>query len=327
MKVLVIGGTRFIGRTLVTTLVRTGHKVTLFHRGRSPSPFGKNVTELFGDRHDPESVRRALAGTSFDGVVDVAYDAQHQTGSREVALIAGALGDRRPRYVYVSSVSVYRDAKMGTREESPRGGPPGTYAGAKFEAEERLLEEHRAGRIDLTMVRPCLVYGPWNPLQREAWLWDRILAGRPVILPDDGSTMFHWVSVGDVAWALSHGLTDPAASGEAFNVGEAEPISHEAFVDRLAEVAGREVQKVRVPRARLKELGGQASGTRLYFGQSLDFGESFGEDVSKARNMLGFRPTEARVGWREAFEWYLREGRTKEPDFSFESTVLGSSLG
>ncbi len=323
MRVLVIGGTRFIGRATVSELLRRGHQVTVFHRGQSPNPFGDQVTERLGDRRDRASVERALGSGDFDGVLDIAYAWDARTGAQEVAYVANALARPPERYVYLSSVSVYGEGPMPLTEDSRRDPMLGAYSEDKIAAEDYLFEAHRQGRLPVSIVRPPFVYGPWNNIPREAWFWDRILAGRPVLVPDGGQTLFQWAAAKDVAWALAECLTDPAAAGQAFNIAEADPVTHAGFVDRLARVAGRTVEKVSVPRKRIQQLGGSAMGSRMYFGATLDAEVDFSVSIAKARRLLGFRPTDPMEGLAETFRWYLDHDRGRSPKFTFDKEVLG----
>lgn len=323
VRVLVIGGTRFIGRATVPELLDRGHEVTIFHRGQTPSPFGDRVSELLGDRLDPASLRRALNGHAFDGVIDIAYPWDSRTGSRELAYVADALHRAPERYVYLSSVSVYGDGPLPLTETSRRDPMLGAYSEDKIAAEDFLFEAHRSGRFSASIVRPPYVHGPWNNIPREAWFWDRILADRPVIVPDGGTTLFQWAAARDVAWSLAECLENPAAGGQAFNIAEAEPLTYAAFLDRLASIAGKTVEKVPVPRKRLHELGGSQLGSRMYFGATLDAEVDFSVSIEKARRLLGFRPTDPTEGLREAYEWYLQNDRHRSPKFTFDKEVLG----
>ena len=323
MRVVVIGGTRFIGRHTVPALLDRGHDVTVFHRGTTPSPFGNRVGELLGDRLDRTSVERALRGERFDAVVDITYAWDARTGAKEIGYVADALDGAAKRYVYLSSVSVYGDGPMPLREDGPRDATLGAYSEDKIAAEDYLFDAHRHGRFDVAIVRPPFVYGPWNNIPREAWFWDRILAGRPVIVPDDGQTRFQWAAAKDVAWALATCVEHPAATGQAFNIADAEPLTHAAFIDRLAEVAGRPVEKVPVPRKRLHALGGGSLGPGMYFGATLDAEVDFSVSIEKARRLLGFEPTDPREGLAETFAWYLANDRGRSPKFTFDKEVLG----
>ena len=323
MRVLVIGGTRFIGRHTVEELLRRGHAVTVFHRGKTPNPFGDRVTDLLGDRLDGDAVRRAIGDLGFDAVVDIAYAWDARTGAREIGYVADALDGVISKYVYLSSVSVYADGPAPLVEDGRRDPMLGTYSEDKIATEDYLLAAHRDRRFDVSVIRPPYVYGPWNGIPREAWFWDRIVAGRPVIVPDGGRTLFQWAAAKDVAWALGECLENPAANGQAFNIAEAEPVTHAEFIDRLAGVAGRPVEKVFVPRNRIRELGGSAMGSRMYFGATLDAEVDFSVSIEKARALLGFRPTDPAEGLSETFRWYLENDRGRSPKFSFDKEVLG----
>ncbi len=323
MRVVVMGGTRFIGRHTVQALLDRGHTVTLFHRGKTPNPFGDRVDELLGDRLNRESVRQALGGSRFDAVVDIAYVWDSRTGAKEIGHVADALDGSAGAYVYLSSVSVYGDGPMPLTEESRRDPSMGTYSEDKIAAEDYLFEAHRRGRFNVSVIRPPFVYGPWNAVPREAWFWDRILAGRPVIVPDAGKTLFQWAAAKDVAWALAECLENPAAKGEAFNIAEAQPLTHAEFVDRLARVAGMAVEKVPVPRSRIHALGGGAIGASMYFGATLDAEVDFSVSIDKARRLLGFEPTNPMEGLKDTFAWYLANDRGRSPKFTFDKEVLG----
>jgi nucleoside-diphosphate-sugar epimerase len=323
MRVLVIGGTRFIGRHTVQQLLDRGHEVTVFHRGKTPSPFGTRVGELLGDRLDRDSVSRALRGTPFDAVVDVAYAWDSGTGAREIGYVADAVQGGAQRYVYLSSASVYADGPTPLTEESRREPSLGSYSEDKIAAEDYLTQAHREGRFDVSLIRPPFVHGPWNNIPREAWFWDRILAGRPVIVPDEGKTVFQWAAAKDVAWALAECLENPAAKGQAFNIAEAESVTHAEFIDRLAAVAGKPVEKAFVPRERIRVLGGSAFGSTMYFGATLDADVDFRVSIEKARRLLAFEPTDPLKGLAEAYAWYLANDRGRSPKFTFDRAVLG----
>ncbi|HII39884.1 MAG TPA: NAD-dependent epimerase/dehydratase family protein [Thermoplasmata archaeon] len=323
MRVLVVGGTRFIGRHTVKELLRRDHEVALFHRGQTPNPFGDRVTELLGDRQDRGSVERALEGQRFDGVVDIAYAWSSRTGAREVSHMVDALTPPPERYVYLSSVSVYGDGPLPLREDGRRDPSLGAYSEDKIAAEDYLFEQQKRGRLSVSMVRPPFVYGPWNDIPRETWLWDRILADRPVILPDEGRTLFQWAAARDVAWGLAECLQNPEADGQAFNIAEAEPVTHAEFIDRLARVAGKPVEKLPVSRKRIHELGGSSMGSSMYFGATLDAETDFSVSIEKAQKILGFRPTDPKEGLAEAFRWYLANDRGRMPKFTFDKKVLG----
>src|SRR4051794_39990786 len=108
MDVLVIGGTLFIGRALVTEPIKTRHQGTVLHR-KSKSELPKKVANLVADRNDPAAVKAALTGRHFDVVFDNVYDWERGTTAAQVEATARACGDRLRRYVFMSSVAAYGD--------------------------------------------------------------------------------------------------------------------------------------------------------------------------------------------------------------------------
>src|SRR5579872_6093209 len=109
MKVLVIGGTQFIGRSLVQELLKAGHQVTVLHR-KPKHDLNKRVQNLAADRNDPDQVRAAIEGRRFEIVFDNAYDWERGTTAAQVeAAVKAASGDRLVRYIYMSSVAAYGD--------------------------------------------------------------------------------------------------------------------------------------------------------------------------------------------------------------------------
>src|SRR5436190_2991591 len=108
MRVLVIGGTSFIGRLLVAELLKGGHEVTVMHR-RPKHDLGKRVGNIMADRNDPSSVRSALRFQSFQVVFDNVYDWERGTTAAHVEgtvqAVMASSGDRLTRYVFMSSVA------------------------------------------------------------------------------------------------------------------------------------------------------------------------------------------------------------------------------
>ena len=108
MKVLVIGGTLFIGRSLVGELVKAGHEVTVLHRRRTHD-LGKKVANIQCDRNDPDATQRALRNTRFEIVLDNVYDWERGTTASQVEATVRACGDHIERYIFMSSVAAYGD--------------------------------------------------------------------------------------------------------------------------------------------------------------------------------------------------------------------------
>jgi 2'-hydroxyisoflavone reductase len=319
-RVLVIGGTLFIGRALVNQLLERGDEVVIMHRG-SGTPYGARVGEIRCDRNDIAAVRAALEGQTFHVVYDNVYDWQRGTTADQVAATALAASVGLRRYVFTSSIAAYGGG-TDHDERDPLAPPdhPDDYGRNKAESERALFALHREKGIPVATLRPAFVYGPHNPFDREAFFWDRIVAGRPVIIPGDGSRTMQWVHVDDVARAAIAAAAMDVAIGAAYNLGNAPPVTQLEFVRVLARAAGREVRPVHIPRDRILGAGGGLMAPPLYFGAFLDL-PPLTVRTSRVRTELSLDLTPLEEGLRSTFAWY--EGRSRPAvDYSWEDRLL-----
>ncbi|MCW5977766.1 MAG: NAD-dependent epimerase/dehydratase family protein [Bryobacteraceae bacterium] len=323
MKVLVIGGTLFIGRVLVRNLLAGGHDVAVLHR-KDAHGFGPDVENLTADRNDPDSVRRAVGSRRFDAVFDNVYDWERGTTAEHVAGSARACGGNLSRYVFLSSVAAYGDG-LDHRPDDPLApdGHPIAYVRHKASSERALFRMRHQEGLPVVTIRPPFVYGPENPFYREAFFWDRLEAGRPIVIPDDGSRFMQFAYVSDVAWLCERVLSAPAAVGRAFNVGNDRPVTQLEAVRAVAAPAGKEPRLVMVPRARIEEAGGSAMGPdNLYFGEYWDL-PPITMRIDDTRRLLGFEPTDFGRGLSETYAWYRSQPK-RRPDYSFEDRLLAA---
>ena len=321
-RVLVIGGTLFIGRTLVEQLLERGDDVVIMHRG-ARTPFGERVGEIRCDRNDSAAVAATLASERFDVVYDNVYDWQRGTTGDQVVANALAVADGLKRYVFLSSVAVYPPG--GDFDEAATLVPsdyPNLYGAQKADSERALFALHREQNVPVTTLRPAFVYGPYNPFEREAFFWDRILAGRPIIVPDDGTRTMQWAHAGDVARALMAAADKDVANGNAYNLGNYPAITQLEFVETLARVAGRKPQLSHIPRTDIEQAGGQLLAPPLYFGAFLDI-PPITVLVDRAREELGVEARPLAEGLRDTFRWYQQQPRPA-PDYSWEDRLLAA---
>jgi len=323
MKVLVIGGTQFIGRRLVTELLKAGHSVSILHR-RSKHNFSKRVENLAADRNDAAAVRRVVSDRRFEVVFDNVYDWQRGTTAAQVEATAHAMGSHVERYVFMSSVAAYGDG-LNHYEGDPLAPDNHSepYVRNKAMTERALLRLHRKTGFPVVTFRPPFVYGPENPFYREAFFWDRLRAGRPIVIPGDGTRLMQFLHVKDLVAACLRAIEVEEAVGEAFNVGNPKPLTQVEAVREIARAAGKKPELVRVPRERIAALGGSAMNHPLYFGEYLDV-PPITENVSKLQRVLGVRLTAFTTGLRETYRWYLRQPRRKI-DFSLEDRLISSA--
>jgi nucleoside-diphosphate-sugar epimerase len=321
MRILVIGGTQFIGREIVRHLVDRGHDATVLHR-KDRHDLGAEVRNLQADRSDLAKVSALISQGRFDAVFDIAYDWQKGTPADHVEAAARSCGDQLQRYVFMSSIAAYEPG-LDLRETSPLApeNSPNPYVQHKVTAERRLFRMHAETGFPVATFRPPFVHGPRQPFYREQFFWDRLLDGRPIILPDGGHGMMPWVYVSDLAEACGRAMEVPEAAGEAFNIGHVEPTTQRGFVEMLARVAGVEATLVPVARDKIAAAGGQFAGSHnLYFGEYLDL-PPYSANVDKARRLLGTTPTPFETALRHGFAWYQTQPR-RPVDYSLEDRLL-----
>jgi len=321
--VLVIGGTLFIGRTLVKELVRAGHEVTVLHR-KSRHNLGKKAGNIMADRNDAEAMKRALAGKNFDVVFDNVYDFERGTTAAQVEGTARACGNNLHRYIFMSSVAAYGDGLNHYEGDAlAPDNHPDPYVRNKAMTERMLFRMHQRHGLPVVTFRPPFIYGPGNPFYREAFFWDRMRLARPIIIPGDGHRLMQFVYVKDLVRALIRAMEVPNAEGEAFNIGDSRPLTQAEVVQSLAAAAGKPSQMVRIPREAIAHLGGNPMGDPAYFGVYFDL-PPITEKMGKAVRLLGVRPTPFEEGLKETWRWYLRNrnSRFPEPDFTFEDRLM-----
>lgn len=208
MRLLILGGTEFVGRAVTEAALARGWDVTVFHRGRHAPPPG--VTELLGDR-TTEGGLAALAGTGKGPGGGYAWDLVVDTWSGAPSAVRDAarlLADRAARYAYVSSRSVYdHPAPAGLPEEgplvvsaSPDAGGDVSYPLAKRGGELAALDAFGDRAL---LARAGLILGPWENIGRLPWWLLRIARGGPVLAPGTPDLMLQYIDARDLAnWLL-----------------------------------------------------------------------------------------------------------------------------
>jgi len=321
MNILVIGGTNFIGRHLVNTLIKGGHETAILHR-KPTHDFGKKVTNLQGDRNDVNSLRSLLSGKSYDAVFDLAYDWERGTPAQAVQSMAHLLTGNCGRYVFMSSVAAYGDGlnhhegdALADDDYNDR------YSREKAQSERALFRLHQRHGTPVVTIRPPFVYGPGNPYYREQFFWDRMRDKRPIILPGDGRRLMQFVYVKDLVAAIIASLGTPNTVGHAFNVANSRALTQLEVVELMAKAAGKTFEVVRVPRERILRSGGHPLGPNLYFGQYFDL-PPITTLVAKAQRVLRFKPVPFAEGLVETFKHYQRHHKKTNIDYSFEDSLL-----
>jgi nucleoside-diphosphate-sugar epimerase len=246
MRILVLGGTSFVGRAIAEDAVGTGAEVTLFGRGRTGTELFPGVPRLAGDRDTGDY--RALESGTWDAVVDCSgYVPRH------VGQAMDALGDRIGRYLFISSHAVYRHEELqpGSTEDWPRRPPvrdteeldDRTYGPLKVACEDDVTARFgdRA-----TIVRPGKVAGPHDTQDGLTYYVRRAARGGRVALPADPEQPVQVVDSRDLARLVVRLIQDDRP-GAFHAVGPAEPVTLGGLIGACARAAGTTVQIVRVP--------------------------------------------------------------------------------
>ncbi|UKY51543.1 NAD-dependent epimerase/dehydratase family protein [Streptomyces inhibens] len=245
MRILILGGTSFVGRAIVEDALRTGAEVTLFGRGKTGTDLFPGLTRLIGDRDTGDYA--ALCDGSWDAVVDVSgYVPRH------VGQAMDALGDRVGRYLFISSHAVYARTGVapGSTEDTPRRPPvrdteelvEETYGRLKVACEDDVLARYGARA---TIVRPGKVAGPYDPSDMFTYWARRAARGGRVALPADPGQPVQIIDSRDLARLVVQLLADDRP-GAFHAVGPAEPVTLGGLIETCARVAGSQVEIVRV---------------------------------------------------------------------------------
>ena len=321
MKVLVIGGTLFIGRALVEELLKAEHEVAVLHR-KAKHDFGRRVDNIMADRNDGDAMRETLSTRRFNVVFDNVYDWERGTTAEQVEATARALGDRLTRYIFISSVGAYGDG-LNHKESDPLAPDYHAipYVRHKATTERLLFRMHAQTGLPLVTFRPPFVYGPGNPFYREQFFWDRLRAGRSIVIPGDGHRLMQFVYVHDLVAAMVRAMEEPRAVGEAFNIGDSKPITQVELVEKLARAANVEPTLARVPRESIQQAGGNAMEEPFYFGEYFDL-PPITENIGKVTRMLKVRMTPFETGLKETYRWYTRNHKPRTAGFEFDDKLL-----
>jgi 2'-hydroxyisoflavone reductase len=287
MRLLVLGGTKFLGRAVVRAALAGGHEVTLFNRGRTNAGLFPDVEHLVGDR---DGGLGALAGRTWDAVIDTSgYVPRLVRASAE--LLRGAVD----HYVFVSSISVYAEplvagadehAPVARRDVETEEVTGETYGALKVACEDAVREVF-AGAF--TNVRSGLIVGPHDPTGRFTYWPLRLARGGDVLAPGAPDRLVQLVDARDLGAWLVHAATARVV-GDFNATGPAEPLMMRGLLDACREVSGSDATLTWIPDGFLLEHG---AGPWLELPLWLAAAEAplLQVDVSRALGQgLAFRP-------------------------------------
>ncbi|MCC0175451.1 NAD-dependent epimerase/dehydratase family protein [Waterburya agarophytonicola K14] len=309
MRILIMGGTRFIGVYLTKVLVDRGHEVVLFNRGNHPAPV-EGVTQIQGDRKDAAQLKAKLSGESFDAIFD--------NNGRELSdtqPLVELFNGKVKHFVYVSSAGVYlKSTQMPHMEEDPVD--PNSRHKGKHHTEAYLQDSG----IPWTSIRPVYIYGPQNYNDLEAWFFDRIVRDRPLPIPGKGRFITQFGHVGDLALAMAQVLDNEAAIAKIYNISGDRYVTFDGLAYACAQAAGKSPDQIKLVH---------------YDPANFDFGkrkafpirqQHFFTDIHLAKTELDWQPQYDLVsGLTDSFaKDYVPSGRNQsEIDFALDEEILG----
>ena len=245
MRILIIGGTRFVGRHLVMAAITRGHELTLFNRGKSDSEIFPLIETIYGDR---EFDLERLGQRRWDVVIDTCGYLP-----RIVGLSAQALKERVGQYVFISSVSAYADFNevgidenypLGTLEDKSVEEITGeTYGPLKVLCEQAVQDAFGDNAL---IIRPGLIVGPYDPTDRFTYWPLRVARGGKVLAPISPDEPLQFIHARDLADFILK-LVEEKVNGVFNAVGPAEPCSIGELLETCKEVSGSDAAFVWVP--------------------------------------------------------------------------------
>lgn len=312
-RVLILGGTGFLGPALVNACQDIGAEVTLFNRGKTNPHLFPELEKLRGDRNEDLS---ALKGHEFDWVLDTSG-----YFPRQVEASAGLLRDHAERYLFVSSISAYANLGVAGIDERQGSAPMPvpyseelpTHYGALKAGCERAAESAMPGRS--MVVRPGLIVGPGDPTDRFTYWPTRVARGGDVLAPNAASDPVQYIDVRDLA-QFSVGALAAGQSGVFNAAGPTEPTTVGEFLGACKAVTKSDAEFRYAPTALLreKEVAPWMELTVWVPTDDEQFGGMLQVDNSKALAAgLTTRPVEETIA--DTLAWWnsLPQARRDEP--------------
>lgn len=256
-RLLILGGTNYVGPHIVHSALRAGHEVTLFNRGLTNVHLFPDLERLRGDRSRADGLAELQGTRIWDAVIDT-WSRAPRAVEASAALLAGRTG----RYSYVSSIAVYGSFhKIGLNEDDPilplsrrpaGDGDEVGYAWAKRLAEASVERHFPQSHL---IARGSSIFGfdfSARADNQNIYWPIRLRAGGRVVAPGDGSDLVQYTDVGSIADFIVDNVD--GAAGGSFNVA-AQPITFRTFLETIRSVLGRRGELVWIPKAFLVANG------------------------------------------------------------------------
>lgn len=318
MKALFIGGTGTISMAVTSLAMDRGWDITLLNRGSKPVP--KGMGSIVADIHDEAAVAKAVEGEFYDVVAQfIAFTAEDV--KRDIRLFQG----KTRQYIFISSASAYQKPVTDYRitESTPLINPYWQYSRDKIEAEDALMTASRQEGFPVTIVRPSHTYNGTKPPvcvhgAKGNWqILKRILEGKPVIIPGDGSSLWTLTHSSDFAKGYVGLMGNPHAIGHAYHITSDESLTWNQIYGTIADALGKPLNALHVASDFLAEH----SGPYDFRGELLgDKASTVVFDNSKIkRTVPDFVCTVSMAqGLRDSVQYMLEHPETQVEDLEFD---------
>ena len=306
MKILVMGGTRFVGKSLVKKLLNLNCDIDIFTRGNKVHPEKTNLIK--GDRNNIESILK-LKNQKYDFIYDISGRELQQT-----KLLIDNLDNSFERYIYVSSAGVYKESYELPLSEDSTLDPNCRHKG-KFETENWLIDQ----KIPFTSFRPTYIYGPGNYNKIENWFFERLLNLKYIPIPGDGSLITQLGHVSDLTDAMVRCLNFSISKNNIYNCTGNNCITIKGLVYKCAEVCGLNKNDISLKKFDYQKLDPKS---RKAFPIRLNH---YCTNISKIKNDLNWEPNfDLLNGLKDSFNNDFKLKKRNDFDESLDSFLFNS---
>lgn len=301
-KILVLGGSYFMGRVFNILASRTGeYGIWVINRGRYSLNLD-NVVEIHFDRHNTGMIRGIVPADIFDAIIDFcAYE------PGDIYNFVSSMLTKAHQYIYVSTASVYDPyAPSPVNESAPTVTRFGSDENSLYVEKKLKLEEElkyvcsKTRGMAYTILRPTFVYGPFNYAPREPLYFQNIINGVATPHPTDSAARFQFVYVKDVARMIMAAIGNGNAYDQTFNLAAPEQLDYNSFLAELENINGERVKTLPMSCAELSEK-------QIQLPFPLQHDELY--DGSKITRELGVKYTPFSEAFKETYDIYMKAMR------------------
>ena len=323
MKALFIGGTGLISSAVSALAVQKGIELYLLTRGKRDGLAPDGATVLHGDINDTTGMQKLLKDRHFDAVVDWVVFKPEEI-ERDIGLFTGRTG----QYIFISTVATYQRpvSYYLVNESCPQRNAGWDYAEGKIACEERLRREYRENAFPMTIARPSHTYGPTTiPFAITSWdhpwtLADRVLKGKKIIVPGDGTSLWTLTHNSDFAKGLIGLLGNSQAVGHEFHITSDEVKTWEQYLGDIGRALGEKPVSIHIASdciaAFLPEVRGGLLG---------DASNSYVVDNSKIKRFVPeyVATTRFENGIRQSIDYFRSHPERRSVDSELDAKMDG----